>query len=130
TQMVRTLSFGNPSKESEGAYTACLAALETAETFLKPGYSTIEVFKAIHDTIEQAGYQMGLHPGHSQGLDIFERPLIDGKDDVTLKEGMIIILHPHVLIPSGGGVWVGETFVITPEGYHRLNKCDRDLQVL
>lgn len=129
-QMVRTLSIGRPSEEAEGAYAACLAALEAGETLLSPGRRTIEVYQAILGTIEQAGYRMGLHPGHSQGLDIFERPMLDGKDDVELKEGMIIILHPHVLMPSGGGLWVGETFVITLEGYRRLNKSNRDLQVL
>jgi Xaa-Pro aminopeptidase len=130
TQLERTLSLGEPSKEAKEAYHICISALEAGESGLRPGKKTIDVYNAIRTTIEQAGSTMGLHPGHSQGLDIFERPLLDGKDDVELKENMVIVLHPHVLMPSGGGVWIGETYIIKPEGCYRLHKSKRELLVL
>ena len=74
------------------------------------------MYRAIAGAIEDRGHKMGLHPGHSQGLDIFERPLIDEKEEAELAAGMVIVLHPHVLLPSGGGVWIGDTFLITEEG--------------
>jgi Xaa-Pro aminopeptidase len=130
TQIVRTLSLGSPSGEAQEAFATCVEALRSGEALLKPGQRTVEVYKTIRSTIENAGYKMGLHPGHSQGLDIFERPMIDGKDDVELKEGMVIVLHPHVLMPSGGGIWMGETFVITSEAHHRCFRSSLDFSVI
>jgi Xaa-Pro aminopeptidase len=49
---------------------------------------------------------------------------------VKLKEGMVIIIHPHIPMPSGGGMWIGETFVITSNGCRRLHKAERKLIVL
>ena len=43
-------------------------------------------------------------------------PILDEKDDVELKPNMIIVLHPHVLMPSGGGIWISETFAIKSSG--------------
>jgi Xaa-Pro aminopeptidase len=130
SQLVRTLSLGTPSEEAQKAFSVCSEALQSGESLLKPGRKTTQVYRSIRSTIEQGCHEMGLHPGHSQGLDIFERPILDGKDDVELKPGMVIVLHPHVLMPSGGGIWIGETFVITLDGYRRLQESRRDLMVL
>ena len=107
-----------------------IKALKAGEALLKPGHGTIEVYQAIWSAIKNTGNKMGLHPGHSQGLDIFERPLIDGKEDTLLKEGMVIVLHPHVLMASGGGVWLGETFIITSNSPCRLFRTSLDFKVI
>jgi len=130
TQLERTLSIGTPTKEAEGAYSVCLEALNEGTPLLRPGQKARDVYRAIAGAIQDAGYHMGLHPGHSQGLDIFERPLIDEKEETELSAGMIIVLHPHVLLPSGGGVWVGETFLVTNEGPDPLQKSPRDLKII
>ena len=43
---------------------------------------------------------------------------------------MIIVLHPHALLPSGGGVWIGETFVVTNDGPRPLQTSVRDLRII
>lgn len=130
TQLQRTLSIGEPTKEAELAYAVCVDALKEGLVLLRPGTKSRDVYRVIARAIDAAGYRMGLHPGHSQGLDIFERPLIDEKEDAELSTGMIIVLHPHVLLPSGGGVWIGETFVVTNDGPRRLQRSDRDLTII
>jgi Xaa-Pro aminopeptidase len=130
TQIMRTLSVGEPSSEGVAAFSACIKGLEAGESLLKPGQNCIEVYNAIVDTIEQEGHHIGLHPGHGQGLDIFERPLINDKENVDLKSGMVIILHPHVRMPSGGGVFIGESYVITDEGCRRLHKSNREMAIV
>ena len=130
TQLQRTVSMGKPTKEAEDAYAVCLKALHAGAALLRPGQKASDVFKAIKAAIEGAGYKMGLHPGHSQGLDIFERPLVDSNEDAKLTASMIMVLHPHVLLPSGGGVWIGETFVVTNDGPHRLQTSSRDLKIV
>ena len=116
TQLERTFYLGSPTKEVEAAYAACLAVQEKAKALLRPGTKASDIFRTIVAAIEESGHKMGLHPGHSQGLDIFERPLIDASEETELAANMIIVLHPHVLLPSGGGVWIGETFLVTENG--------------
>ena len=130
TQLERTLSVGTPTKEAEGAYSVCLEALDRGASLLRPGQKARDVYRAIAGAIQNRGYRMGLHPGHSQGLDIFERPLIDEQEEAELSAGMIIVLHPHVLLPSGGGVWIGETFVVTDGSADPLQKSPRELKIL
>lgn len=127
TQLVRTLSLGKPRQEVQQAFGVATAALEAGESLLKPGCGTSAVYGAIRRTLENVGYALNLHPGHSQGLDIFERPIVDGKEDVELRPGMVIILHPYVDLPSGGGAWIGETFLITESGPQRLHHSPRCL---
>jgi Xaa-Pro aminopeptidase len=88
------------------------------------------VYQVIVQVIEEAGYKMGLHPGHSQGLDIFERPLIAPNEEIEFAPGMVIVIHPHVLLPSGGGVWIGETFLITDDGCRDLQKSAKDFKII
>jgi Xaa-Pro aminopeptidase len=130
SQLVRTLSLGQPSQEARKAWEVSLRALEAAERLLRPGTTTMELYKAIRDSIEESGRRMAHDPGHSQGLDAFERPFLNGKEDIVLKEGMVIIIHPHVRMLTGGGIWIGETFVVTSNGCLRLNNSERDLIVL
>jgi len=127
TQLVRSVSLGQPRREVEKTYQVVSGALESAETLLKPGAGTMAVYQSIRDCFAKQGYSLNLHPGHSQGLDIFERPILDGKEDVALHPGMVIILHPYADLPSGGGAWVGETFLITSTGCERLHRSSRAL---
>jgi Xaa-Pro aminopeptidase len=130
TQLERTLCLGKPTAEVETAYAACLAAEDGALALLLPGVKAKDVHRAIVAVIEESGHKMGLHPGHSQGLDIFERPLIDAKEEVAFAAGMVIVVHPHVLLPSGGGVWIGNTYVVTDGGPRPLQMSSRDLVVI
>jgi Xaa-Pro aminopeptidase len=127
TQLERTFCLGKPTKEVEAAYAACMVAQDRAKALLRPGAKAKDIFRAIVAAIEESGHKMGLHPGHSQGLDIFERPLIDANEETELAANMIIVLHPHVLLPSGGGVWIGETFLVTERGPEPLQRSPREL---
>ncbi len=125
SQLVRTLSLGPLRDEARTAYAVTGEALGAAEGLLKPGTRVSELYGTIRSTYEKKGYSLNLHPGHSQGLDIFERPLIDGRDEAELRAGMIVVIHPYVDLPSGGGVWQGETFLITADGHQRLHRASR-----
>lgn len=130
TQLQRTVSIGTPTKEVRTAYAACLAALDKAASLLRPGSRAQDIHRAIGEVISGAGFEVGLHPGHSQGLDIFERPLITPNETTTLRAGMVMVLHPHVLLPSGGGVWIGETFEVTEDGPRDLQSSSKDLCIV
>lgn len=130
TQLERVVCVGPPTREVQAAYDVCLEAEKRALSLLVPGTRCKDVYRAIVEVIEGSGHRMGLHPGHSQGLDIFERPLIDAGEEVPLAPGMVIVIHPHVLLPSGGGVWIGNTFLVTEKTPIALQKSANDLRII
>ncbi len=130
TQLARTLSFGDPSDEIKAAYEHLIECFEAGIGKLKPGNKTSAVYHAIVDVAAQRGYKLSQHPGHSQGLDIFEPPLISAHDETELESGMMIVLHPRLRTASGRQVWIGESFLITTTGCERLHKSSRDLVAL
>lgn len=130
TQLQRTVSIGEPTEEARAAYAVCLAALNRASGMLRPGCKAQDLHRVIGEVIRAGGFEMGLHPGHSQGLDIFERPLVAPNETAELRAGMIMVLHPHVLMPSGGGVWIGETYQVTDDGPIELQTSSKDLYVI
>lgn len=99
----------------------CINTLNVIGKMMKPGVMTAQLFQAITESIERSGSKTGLHPGHSQGLDNFERPVIDEKDALELREKIVIVIHPHVLLSKGGGMWMGDMFVMTERDCRRLH---------
>jgi Xaa-Pro aminopeptidase len=102
---------------------------EAAEA-LKPGAKASDIYRILKNNIESRGWKMDMNPGHSQGLDIFEPPLISAFDHTELRPGMIVILHPRVFISSKSNVWVGNTYGITDKGAVSLNQTDSDLRMV
>jgi hypothetical protein len=49
------------TEEVEAAYAMCVNALKRAAALPRPGHTTMDVYRAIVNAIEGAGYQMGLH---------------------------------------------------------------------
>jgi Xaa-Pro dipeptidase len=130
TQLARTLSFGEPSEEVKKAYGHLLEAFDAGIDMLRPGRKTCDVYNAIVDVATEGGYKLSQHPGHSQGLDIFEPPIISAHDSTVLQPGMMIVLHPRFRTPSGRQVWIGESFMVTDGACQRLHKSSRELFVL
>lgn len=127
TQVVRSGTAGKAGQEVSAVYAVCREALEAGERALKPGTPVNQVFRAADGVIRSSKYKRGLHIGHAQGLDIYEKPLVEEGDGTVLTPGMVMVLHPHVELPGGGGVWAGETFLITAEGSVRLHRSGREL---
>jgi len=127
SQVVRSGCVGKAPQEVRSVFGVCREALEAGEKILKPGVTTRQVFDVVDGVIKKSKYKRGLHIGHAQGLDIFEKPLVDETDETVLKPGMIMVLHPHVELPAGGGMWSGETFLITAGGNMPLHKSGREL---
>jgi len=129
SQLVRSLSMGEPSREATDAARACTDAMDAAERIMRPGISSNQVYEAIRASVEKSGHRLAHDPGHSQGLDSFERPFLNGRDEVNLEAGMVMIVHPHVRMRSGGGIWMGDTFLVTAQGCENLSRVPRDLVV-
>jgi Xaa-Pro aminopeptidase len=127
TQIFRSGTVGNAPADVLEAHSVCREALEAGERSLKPGRTANELFRTMDDVIAKSGLKRGLHIGHAQGLDIYEKPLICADDDTVMRPGMVIVFHPHVELARGGGLLLGETFLVTEEGNEPLHRSSRAL---
>ena len=96
-----------------------------ARRILHPGTFLAELNDCLINTIKAHGFASPYRPGHSIGLDILDFWSISADNPVTLEPGMILAIHPSVLIEMGGDACgMGYTYLITPSGAERLSSID------
>jgi len=130
SQFARTLIIGDPDKEILDTYAAVVEAEEAGEKMLVPGKRACDVFNAIKEVADRKGYKIAQHPGHGQGYDMVEPPVISEHVTAELKADMVIILHPRFQTPSGRKLWISDTYIINKSGLERASVCSKELTVI
>ena len=124
-QMVRTSFVGKPKENVERMYNTVLDIRLQVLEELHPNRKMSEIADALGDHIVKAGYGMGVNLGHCLGLDLVERPLVHPNEDMVLAPGMVITVHPQLVLPTGKGtVWLADTYLITDSGAESLTEMD------
>jgi Xaa-Pro dipeptidase len=118
TQVARTFVVGEPTPEQRAVYKAVHRAYLAAVEAARPGETLAAIGRAATAVLETAGYGDHIEHdvGHGIGLDLPEPPRVGMNDDVTIREGMVLVLHPAVRIPDVGAAFVGGTVLITADG--------------
>ena len=63
--------------------------------------------------------------GHGLGLDLVERPRVEPSEDTILAPGMVIVVHPQLVLPAGKGtIWLADTYLVTDSGAESLTAMD------
>jgi len=130
TQMVRTISIGEPSKDFTVLHKLARSTIEVTTQLLKPGVPLKNVIKFMMDYISAAGYVPTLPCGHICAIDLNEGR-VDPTSDVILSEGMAVIIHPTIVTPEiDTSIFWGETYLVTPEGGECLMKSSKELLII
>lgn len=119
-QLTAMATIGGPNVERERMVEVAKQAMEKAVAILRPGTRACDVDAAMRAEVERAGYTMPQRAGHGVGLDVDERPPLIPSNPTPLQAGMTVAVHPSVVIPEKGGVFLGGTFLITPNGREKL----------
>jgi Xaa-Pro aminopeptidase len=129
-QMVRTAFVGKPKPEIESMYGTLTEIASAITRELRPGRKTSEVAEWVRNEIISAGYEIGVNFGHCLGLDVVERPLVHIKEEIPLKPGMVITVHPQLVSKDKvATVWFGDTYLTTEKEAKILTKLDHILQL-
>ncbi|MEK6711439.1 MAG: M24 family metallopeptidase [Nitrospinota bacterium] len=129
-QIVRLVSFGKPPDEAGRAHAACLEAKHAALRHMRPGEDLADMARAAQKVLEGHGYAMkDVGSVHTTGLDLSEL-LIMTSTEMRAEEGMLITLHPMIATGEWRQLFIGETYVITADGYERLNHCPEEIAVI
>lgn len=132
-QICRTVVKGKPSPDQEEAFKIFLEAEEAGLSALKPGVNISDVAKAENDVFRKYGYgeyttsQYTRVRGHGHGMHLDEAPTINEGVNLIVEEGMVIVVHPNTYLPLSGYMVMGDTVVVTKDGYKMLSTTERKL---
>jgi len=127
-ELRRCYSFGEPSDEVKRFWELRRENFAACVEAIRPGATSDAILAARDASYIRAGYPPaeGLrYSAHGIGLDSLEPPWVPGKERV-LKEGMVLSLHPDVVIADAsararlGGISVADNVLVTATGAERL----------
>ena len=126
TEMARTIVLGKASTELKDGFAAVKAAQDYSLSLMKPGTAVKDIFATHNEYMKRNGMpaETRLY-AHGQGYDMVERPLIRQDDDMTLRQGMCLAVHPGYETPSLFAV-ICDNYLIEESGVsaclHRTEK--------
>lgn len=125
----RTFCVGEPTTEQQRLHDAVVRGLEAGERAARPGVPGRDVYAALFQPIDDAGFGGGIrfHGGHAIGLEHVERPSIIPAEGMPLEPGMVITLEPGAYVPGIGGARVEDQYLVTDHGLDVLSHYPRDL---
>jgi Xaa-Pro aminopeptidase len=125
-EIARAFSLGRASTELRSAVQAAIDAQAWSLDRLRDGATPRSVADANDSFLAARGQgpERRLYC-HGQGYDMVERPLIRANEDMIVREGMNIVVHPGVVTAAANGL-VCDNYLIGPDGpgecLHRTEK--------
>lgn len=125
----RTLVFGKPGPRQQEIYAALLSGLEAMLNHLREGVKAWELFEIGVETVRSNGIPTyrRQHCGHGIGLRSYDTPLINVRDDTTLKAGMCLCLETPYYRLGDEGMMVEDTVLVTKHGFEPITTLPRSL---
>lgn len=132
SDITRTVVVGQPTEKMLEIYGIVKKAQETVCATIKAGLTSIEADAIARDIITEAGYgdNFGHGLGHGIGLEIHEDPRVSPKEEILLRENMVVTNEPGIYLPQWGGVRIEDDIVITKDGCRVLTAASKELQII
>lgn len=128
-ELSRMWALGEPSDELVRVNNDCLKIQDILQETARPGVPARHMMEVLLDFQKENGYKPeGRFFGHSQGVDLTQRPVFRLEETMLLDENMFISIHP-ALETLDGSMWVMNTdnYIITKDGTERINKTPRGI---
>ncbi len=132
SDMTRTVAVGSASDEMRMIYETVLTAHEKARRVIKAGVTAAEVDAAARDHIAMCGYgeYFGHSTGHGVGLEIHEAPVVSGRSQTILQDGMVITDEPGIYLPGRFGVRIEDMYLVKGDDPVDLAEVPKKLVVI
>jgi len=97
-----------------------------------PGADPMAILAASDQFMTAKGYPAeGRLGGHSQGLDIVERPALSPLGEtIRLQKNMVVSLHPTAHGKTAWGYPVNQSFLITADGPKGMTRSPNEIFVV
>jgi Xaa-Pro aminopeptidase len=128
------ICFGLPSPLQQEMVEAVRFLSDSVLKHVRPGAKHGDLGAAYRDAVAETGFRpTGATDLHSYGLDVPERPTVEGapwndRSDYELQPGMVYSISPAVMAPNDDVMIGGTSVVVTAGGYRTLG--DRKIELL
>ncbi|MFT4065468.1 M24 family metallopeptidase [Paraburkholderia sp.] len=126
----REFFVGSVTDEQARVYEAAVAAQQAALARIKPGARCEDVNAAAEEVYRSAGFAPGYRTGRSIGYSFLETPELKRGEERTLEAGMTFAVDGGITIESEFGGRVGDSIVVTKDGFEYLTDYPRKLAVV
>jgi len=116
------------------AHHFALQVQEAVQVRMRPGAHAGRLWQAVEEMVADSpfaanfmgyGDNQSKFVGHGVGLELDELPILTGRSEVVLKQGMVIAVEPKFFFGDRGGVGIENTWVVTQDGCRNLT-ADND----
>jgi Xaa-Pro aminopeptidase len=112
-------SFCEPSREEQRLFDVTRTAMDAVGKALRTGARASDVAGISQRVFAEAGLAMtgrAIWDAHGIGLNVIEPPLALAGDDGIYEAGMVINVHPGILVNGDHGIYLQDNFEVTDEG--------------
>ncbi len=129
SDMARTAVVGTPSPEQAAIYAKLLSTQTAVFDLIKPGIPISDLFHICQHTFEKEGLPFSMpHIGHGMGIGLHEAPMINGRNQTLVQEGMVLNIEPLVALPDRNESYhIEDLAVVTADGCRLMTEPHREL---
>jgi Xaa-Pro aminopeptidase len=126
----REFFVGTVMDEHARIYEVGLKAQTAALDAIRPGVLAEEVHAAALGVYREAGLGISYRTGRGIGYSLLEKPEFKNGDKTPLQAGMAFAVDGAITIPGVFGARVGDSIVVTENGFEYLTPYPKELRVL
>ncbi len=126
----REFFLGSVSDEHARVHETCLAAQAAALAAIRPGIAAEDVHLAAAEVYQSAGFGAGYRTGRAVGVSFLEKPELKIGDRTPLAPGMTFAVDGGITVPGDFGARIGDSIVVTDDGYEVLTPYPRELTIV
>ncbi|MEM9473423.1 MAG: Xaa-Pro peptidase family protein [Pseudomonadota bacterium] len=125
----RTFWIGEITDDKQAeVYEVAVASQKAALATLRPGVTAETVHAAYAEVIQEAGHDYPFRCGRATGYSFLEKPELVFGDRTVLQPGMVLAVDGSVSIAKSFRAQVGDSFIVTEDGYEQITDHPKALQ--
>jgi Xaa-Pro dipeptidase len=112
-------SFRQPTREEQRLFDVTRSAMDAVGSGLRTGARASAVGAIAERVFSDAGLAMtgrAIWDAHGIGLNVIEPPLAVAGDDTLYEAGMVINVHPGILVNRDHGIYLQDNVEVTDDG--------------
>lgn len=126
----RVFFIGEAPDEFARLEEVAIAAQQAALDVIRPGTKACDVAAAANTVYREYGYDPGYRTGRSIGMAYLESPELVEDDHTPLEPGMTFAVDGGVTVPGRGGGRIGDSIVVTDDGFEFITDYPRELLIV
>lgn len=117
-----------PDQLQSDVYKVAVDSQAAALEVLRPGATAEDIHAEYARVIQGAGYDYPFRCGRATGYSFLEKPQLVFGDRTVLQPGMVLAVDGSVSVAKTFRAQVGDSFVITEDGYEQLTSHPKALE--